>query len=92
MRIRIKHTPAVSQMSATLLQRFEPGLQYEVEDSLGLVFLSEGWAEMVDSKEPALVIPLRKLFLTSVDAAIAADVAFDDAIAAAILRLARQHE
>jgi hypothetical protein len=79
-------------MSATLRQRFQPGLQYEVDDSLGGLFLSEGWAETVASTEPALVIPLRELFLTSLDAAIAADIAFDDGIAATILRPPRQHE
>ena len=92
MRIRIRQTSTGSHMGPTLLQRFEPGLQYEVGDSLGVVFLSEGWAETVTSEEPALLIPLRKLFLAGSDDAITEDIAPDDAIAAAMDRLPRQHE
>jgi hypothetical protein len=91
MRIRVKHKPAASHWGATLLKHCEPGLQYAIADSVGLL-LAEGWAEAVASEEPGLVIPLREMFLENLDDAIAADIAFDDAIAAAIERRRGQHE
>jgi len=92
MRIRVRHKPPASHWGATLLKHFEPGLQYSIADSLGLLLLTEGWAEPVASEEPALVIPLREMFLENLDDTIAADIALDDAIAAAIERRRGQRE
>ena len=39
------------------LDRFEPGYQYEVGNSLGALFLAEAWAIPVDLDEPALLVP-----------------------------------
>jgi hypothetical protein len=43
------------------LDAFVPGSSYEVGKHLGALFLAEGWAEPVDTTEPALVIPLSKI-------------------------------
>ena len=40
------------------LDRFEPGLIYDVGSDLGNVVLAERWAEPVDDQRPAMVIPL----------------------------------
>jgi hypothetical protein len=57
MRIRIIHRPPETSIDGIRLDRFEPGFQYEVGNSLGAVFLAEGWAEPVDLNEPALLVP-----------------------------------
>ena len=57
MRIRIIHRPPDRSIDGIRLDRFEPGYQYEVGNSLGAVFLAEGWATPVDLDEPALLVP-----------------------------------
>jgi len=86
LRIRIVKTPAASNSSLTRLDRFQPGFQYEVDSRLGLLLFLEGWAEPGVSEEPALVVPPGEMEHDALDNAIAADMAFDDAIAAAIER------
>jgi hypothetical protein len=61
MRIRIIRLASETCIDGLRLDHFLPGQQYEVGNTLGALFLSEGWAEPVDDPEPALVIPLRDL-------------------------------
>jgi hypothetical protein len=58
MRIRVLQKPTLREVDGIRLDVFEPGVQYELGNSLGALFLAEGWAEPVPSDEPALVIPL----------------------------------
>jgi hypothetical protein len=58
MRIKIIRTPAQRHVDGIDLQRFQPGVQYEVGNTIGALFLAEGWAEPVASDEPAVLIPL----------------------------------
>jgi hypothetical protein len=58
LRIKILHKPTVKSIDGLHLEQFEPGLQYEVGNTLGAVMLAEGWARLVRSEEPAMVIPL----------------------------------
>ena len=57
MRIRIIQRPPTKSIDGIRLDRFEPGYQYEVGNSLGALFLAEGWAAPVDLDEPALLVP-----------------------------------
>jgi hypothetical protein len=82
--------------------QFQPGFQYEVDSTMGQLFIAEGWASLVVEEEPGLIVPqvemehvadehsatqhYRERTLPSLKNAIAADIAFDDAIAAAIER------
>ena len=43
------------------LDRFKPGMLYELGNLLGSVFLAEGWAEPVPSDEPAMLVPFSEL-------------------------------
>ena len=61
MRIRIIRKPTLSCIDGVRLDNFQPGTQYEVGNTLGAVFLAEGWAEPVASDEPAVVIPISEL-------------------------------
>ena len=101
MRIQIVKKLTDSSIDARL-DRFQPGCQYEVDRTMGLLFLAEKWAEPVVSARPRLVGSLdemehagersirsslsRERYVPSLDEAIAADIAFDDAVAAAIER------
>ena len=58
MRIRVLQTPTIAEVDGIRLDVFLPGVQYEMGNCLGALFLSEGWAIPVDSVEPAMVIPL----------------------------------
>jgi hypothetical protein len=60
MRIRVIQKPKMSCIDGIPLDRFVPGLQYEVGNSIGALFLAEGWAEPVADEEPALLTPLRE--------------------------------
>jgi twitching motility two-component system response regulator PilH len=40
------------------LDRFEPGILYDVGTIIGNVLLAEGWAEAVDDRRPAMLVPL----------------------------------
>jgi hypothetical protein len=87
-----------------LLDRYQPGLQYEVGNSMGQLFITEGWARVV-IEEPRLIVPSgdmehgidahsppphhRDGAWPSVEDAIAADTALDCAIAEAIERQTR---
>ena len=58
MRIKVLRTPSICEVDGIRLDVFLPGVQYEMGNCLGALFLSEGWAIPVDSNEPAMVIPL----------------------------------
>ena len=58
MRIRVLQAPTIPEVDGIRLDVFLPGVQYEMGNCLGALFLSEGWAIPVDSTEPAMVIPL----------------------------------
>ena len=60
MRIRILQIPRLACIDGIRLDQFVDGHQYEVGNTLGALFLCEGWAEPVDDPSPALVIPLRE--------------------------------
>lgn len=99
MRIRILETIVASGVDARL-KAFRPGVQYDIARELGNLFVEVGWAEEVVADPATLPLSdnaahepshLSYLFkvpphspLASVDAAVAADMAYDDAIAAAI--------
>src|SRR5882724_5993421 len=61
MRIKILRTPTLRDVDGIRLDVFQPGLQYEMGNSLGALFLSEGWGEPVASDEPAMLVPMREL-------------------------------
>src|SRR5438270_207186 len=61
MRIRVIQKPREACIDGIQLDRFFPGMQYEVGPTLGALFLAEGWAEPIDSQEPAIVIPIHNL-------------------------------
>jgi hypothetical protein len=54
MRIKILRTPPVHGIDGIRLDCFEVGRQYEVGNSIGALFLAEGWAEPVpvDAERP----------------------------------------
>ena|SRR5207237_2324518 len=58
MRIRVLQTPTIAEVDGIRLDVFQPGVQYEMGNCLGALFLAEGWAIPVDSVEPAMLIPL----------------------------------
>jgi hypothetical protein len=58
MRIKMLRSPTLAEVDGIRLDVFRPGVQYEVGNILGALFLSEGWATPVDSNEPAIVIPI----------------------------------
>jgi len=57
-RIRVIQKPSMPEVDGIRLDLFEPGAQYELGDTLAALFLVEGWAEPIDSDDPALLIPL----------------------------------
>ena len=58
-RIRVIHRPPVPEVDGIRLDVFEPGGQYEMGNSLGSLFLAEGWGEPVSFGKPARVAPVR---------------------------------
>ena len=54
MRIRVIQTVIVAKVNGTSLDVLRPGAQYELGNTLGAMFLAEGWAERIGSDEPAL--------------------------------------
>jgi hypothetical protein len=60
MRIKILRTPTLRDVDGIRLDLFQPGVQYEMGNSLGALFLAEGWGEPVASDEPAVLIPVRE--------------------------------
>jgi hypothetical protein len=61
MRIKIIRKPAEGTVDGIDLQRFAPGFQYEVGSIVGGLLLAEGWAALVTSDEPAMLIPMVEL-------------------------------
>jgi hypothetical protein len=57
MRIRIIRTPSRDCIDGVQLSRFVPGTQHEVGNSLGALFLAEGWAEPAPPDEESVTIP-----------------------------------
>ena len=57
MRIKVLRTPTLLEVDGIDLQRFSVGLVYEVGNSLGALFLAEGWAEPMSDDTPALLVP-----------------------------------
>jgi hypothetical protein len=58
MRIKVVQIPTLSEVDGVRLDVFRPGIQYEMGNSLGALFLAEGWAVPVDSTESAMLIPI----------------------------------
>ena len=87
MHIRIVKKLTPSSIDAGV-DHFQPGFLYEVDSAIALLFVAEGWAELVGPEEPGLV----GTNLPSLKDAIAADIAFDDAIASAIERRTPRHD
>jgi hypothetical protein len=56
-RIEVIQRPPISSIDGIRLDRFEPGKQYEVGNSLGAVFLAEGWAIPVPLDAPVAYTP-----------------------------------
>jgi hypothetical protein len=52
MRIEVVQRPTVSSVDGIRLDCFEPGRQYEVGNSIGALFLAEGWAIPVPLNSP----------------------------------------
>jgi len=57
MRVRILRR-GQGRVDGISVDRFEPGFIYEVGTIIGSLLLAEGWAEPVDDRRPAMVIPL----------------------------------
>jgi hypothetical protein len=51
--------PTLASVDGLRLDRFELGFLYDVGTTLGMLLLSEQWAEPVIDDEPALLVPLR---------------------------------
>jgi hypothetical protein len=60
LRIRIIQKPERPSIDGIRLDRFQPGLLYEVGTSLGTLLLCEGWAEPIPDDDPALLLPLKQ--------------------------------
>jgi hypothetical protein len=58
MRIRVIQKPTSADVDGIRLDLFQPGVQYDVGNTLGALFLAEGWAEPAPSEEAAVLIPL----------------------------------
>jgi len=58
LRIRLIQEPTASSIDGIRLDQFQPGFVYDVGNTLGSLFLAEGWAELITIERPALVIPL----------------------------------
>jgi len=57
MRVRITRVLSGS-IDGIQLDRFIPGVVYDVGTSIGSYLLSERWAEPISDESPALVVPL----------------------------------
>jgi hypothetical protein len=60
MRIKVVQKPQQSSIDGIQLDNFLPGQQYEVGNTIGALFLAEGWAVPVADDEPAILIPRRE--------------------------------
>jgi hypothetical protein len=61
LRIKILRKPTFADVDGIRLDMFVPGCSYELSNSLGALFLAEGWAEPVDTQDLASVIPVGEL-------------------------------
>jgi hypothetical protein len=57
MRIRIVKSPPVASIDGIQMDGFVVGQQYEVGNSVGALFLAEGWAEPVALDAPKPFLP-----------------------------------
>ena len=57
MRIQIVQRPSADSIDGIRLDRFEPGFQYEVGNSLGALLLAERWAVPVADDQPGVIVP-----------------------------------
>jgi hypothetical protein len=57
MRIRILQSPPINSIDGIRLDCYEPGSEYQVGNSIGALFLAEGWAEPVPLDVPAPILP-----------------------------------
>ena len=60
LRIRLIQRPPPHDVDGIRLDQFEPGREYELGNTLGALFLAEGWAEPVAFEEPVMEIPMRE--------------------------------
>jgi len=60
LRIRVLQTPPLSDVDGIRLDRYRPGRQYVLGNSLGALFLAEGWGEPVEDDEPTPIVPPTK--------------------------------
>ena len=90
MRVRIIHKFTSPDVDVRL-DRFQPGLEYDVDSAMGSLFVAEGWAEPAASKDFVVPVNGAEPDLPSLKDAAAADIALDDAIAAALDRRLRRH-
>ena len=67
-RIKILQLPPIADIDGIRLDRFEVGREYEFGNSLGALFLAEGWGEPVplDAPKPHEPFTLGDLFDTRV--------------------------
>ena len=61
MRIRLIQKPRPGCMESIDVDRFRVGMEYEVGNTIGALFLIEKWAVPVASDEPAVLIPISQL-------------------------------
>ena len=52
LRIRIVQSPPIADVDGITVDHLEVGEEYEVGNSIGALFLAEGWAEPVALNEP----------------------------------------
>ena len=57
MRIRVIRSPPIESIEGIQLDCFHVGEQYQVGNTIGALFLAEGWAEPVPLDEPAPAVP-----------------------------------
>ncbi len=57
-RIRIVQRPALDVIDGIRLDHFEPGQQYDVGSALGAHLIVKGYASLIRSEEPAMLVPL----------------------------------
>ena len=61
LRIIVIHEPPASEVDGIRLDVFHRGVQYEMGNSLGALFLAEGWGEPAPFDEPAMLIPMSEI-------------------------------
>ena len=61
LRIIVIHEPPASEVDGIRLDVFHRGVQYEMCNCLGALFLAEGWGEPAPFDEPAMLIPMSEI-------------------------------